>query len=62
VGLEAQRTAIESFAAAEGFEIVTEVETGKDSDALERRPQLSAAREFADERKRWGVAAALNRA
>jgi hypothetical protein len=34
------------FAAAEGFDLVaefTEVETGKGSDALDRRPQLAAA-------------------
>lgn len=46
LGLEAQREAIARFAAAEGFEIVAElveVETGKGSDALERRPQLAAA-------------------
>jgi DNA invertase Pin-like site-specific DNA recombinase len=46
LGLEAQRKAVSSFAEAEGFEIVaefTEVETGKGSDALDRRPQLKAA-------------------
>jgi DNA invertase Pin-like site-specific DNA recombinase len=46
LGLEARRKAIASFAEAEGFEIVaefTEVETGKGSDALDRRPQLKAA-------------------
>ena len=46
LGLEAQRKAVTSFAEAEGFEIVaefTEVETGKGSDALDRRPQLKAA-------------------
>src|SRR5258708_18024234 len=45
LGLEAQRKAVVSFAEAEGFEIVaefTEVETGKGSDALDRRPQLKA--------------------
>ena len=43
LGLEAQRKAVASFAEAEGFEIIaefTEVETGKGSDALDRRPQL----------------------
>ena len=43
LGLEAQRAAVEAFAKAEGFDIVesfTEVETGKGSDALDRRPQL----------------------
>lgn len=46
LGLEAQRDAIERFAAAEGFTIVAsfvETETGKGADALERRPQLAAA-------------------
>ena len=50
LGLEAQRDAILSFAAAEGFELVrtfTEVETGKGADALDRRPQLAAALEAA---------------
>ncbi len=46
LGLEAQREAIASFAAAEGIEIsgeFIEIETGKGADALERRPQLAAA-------------------
>ena len=46
LGIEAQRQAVARFADAEGFEIVaefTEVETGKGSDAIERRPQLAAA-------------------
>jgi DNA invertase Pin-like site-specific DNA recombinase len=46
LGLEAQRDAIERFAAAEGFTIVAsflETETGKGHDALDRRPQLAAA-------------------
>jgi DNA invertase Pin-like site-specific DNA recombinase len=46
LGLEAQRRAIASFAAAEGFEIVAEfveAESGKGSDALDRRPELKAA-------------------
>ncbi len=46
LGLEAQRKAVAAFAAAEGFELAaefTEVETGKGSDALDRRPQLKAA-------------------
>ena len=40
-GLEAQQEALSRFADAEGFELVRtfiEVETGKGSDALERRP------------------------
>ena len=46
LGLEAQRAAVAAFAKANGFEVVaefTDVETGKGNDALERRPQLSAA-------------------
>src|SRR4051812_25981212 len=46
LGLEAQRQAVERFAAEHGFMIVetyAEVETGKGSDALDRRPQLAAA-------------------
>jgi DNA invertase Pin-like site-specific DNA recombinase len=46
LGIEAQRGAIAAFAKAEGFEVAAEfeeVETGKGSDALERRPKLSAA-------------------
>src|SRR5579864_2511273 len=46
LGIEAQREALARFAAGEGFEIVAEfveVETGKGSDALDRRPQLAAA-------------------
>src|SRR3954465_10744805 len=46
LGLDAQRTAIERFAAAESLTFVAEyveAETGKGSDALGRRPQLAAA-------------------
>ena len=46
LGLESQRAAVLRFAEAEGFDIaaeLTEIETGKSSDALDRRPQLSAA-------------------
>jgi DNA invertase Pin-like site-specific DNA recombinase len=46
LGIEAQRQALAHFAQAEGFEVVrefVEVETGKGSDALDRRPQLKAA-------------------
>ena len=46
LGIEAQRDALVRFAGSEGFEIVAEfveVETGKGSDALDRRPQLVAA-------------------
>jgi DNA invertase Pin-like site-specific DNA recombinase len=46
LGIEAQREALSRFAAGEGFEIVAEfveIETGKGSDALDRRPELAAA-------------------
>jgi DNA invertase Pin-like site-specific DNA recombinase len=46
LGIEAQRSAIARFAETEGYEIVrefVEVETGKGADALDRRPELSAA-------------------
>jgi len=43
LGLEAQRDNIARFAQTEGCEVIgeyVEVETGKGSDALDRRPQL----------------------
>ena len=43
LGLEAQRSAVQAFAKAEGLDVAaeyTEVETGKGADALDRRPQL----------------------
>jgi DNA invertase Pin-like site-specific DNA recombinase len=46
LGIEAQRAAIASFAAAQGAHVAAEyveVETGKGADALDRRPKLSAA-------------------
>jgi DNA invertase Pin-like site-specific DNA recombinase len=46
LGIEAQRAAIERFAAAESLLIsaeYSEFETGKGADALDRRPQLAAA-------------------
>jgi DNA invertase Pin-like site-specific DNA recombinase len=64
LGLEAQRNAIVSFAAAEGFELVrtfTEVETGKGSDALDRRPQLAAALEAARKSKCPVIVSKLDR-
>jgi DNA invertase Pin-like site-specific DNA recombinase len=53
LGLEAQRNALERFAVSEGFRIArefVEVDTGKGSDAIERRPQLAEA--LAEARKR----------
>lgn len=46
LGIEAQRHALAQFAAAGGYQVhheFVEVETGKGSDALDRRPQLKAA-------------------
>ena len=46
LGLDAQRERCAQFAAQNGLEVAaafTEVETGKGSDALDRRPQLAAA-------------------
>jgi DNA invertase Pin-like site-specific DNA recombinase len=53
LGLEAQKAALSRFAEVERLEIIAqyvEVESGKGSDALDRRPQLSAA--LTDARKR----------
>ena len=46
LGIEAQRAAVTRFAEAEGMALLAEyveVETGKGSDALDRRPQLATA-------------------
>jgi DNA invertase Pin-like site-specific DNA recombinase len=46
LGLEAQQAALARFAEAEGYDLIEtfqEVETGKGADALDRRPQLTAA-------------------
>jgi DNA invertase Pin-like site-specific DNA recombinase len=46
LGIEAQRHTLANFAQAEGLTVTrefVEVETGKGSDALDRRPQLKAA-------------------
>ena len=62
--LEAQRRAVASFAAAEGFIIIaefTEVETGKGSDALDRRPELKAALKSAKKAKCEVAVAKLDR-
>jgi DNA invertase Pin-like site-specific DNA recombinase len=64
LGLEGQRAAVQAFAKTEGFEIVaefTEVETGKGSDALERRPQLKAALKAAKKAKCEVAVAKLDR-
>ena len=64
LGLEGQRAAVKTFAKAEGFEIVaefTEVETGKGSDALDRRPELKAALKAAKKAKCEVAVAKLDR-
>ncbi|WP_426616136.1 recombinase family protein [Bradyrhizobium sp. McL0616] len=46
LGIDAQRQTLAHFATTEGYEVArefVEVETGKGSDALDRRPQLNAA-------------------
>jgi DNA invertase Pin-like site-specific DNA recombinase len=64
LGLEAQRKAVEAFAAAEAMQIVhefTEVETGKGADALDKRPELAAALRQARKSKASVVVAKLDR-
>lgn len=64
LGLEAQRNAVARFAEVEGISIIaefTEVETGKGADALDRRPQLSAALASARAAKCPVVVAKLDR-
>src|SRR3954451_11293220 len=64
LGIEAQRAAVGRFAAEHGFAIVAEhleVETGKGSDALDRRPQLAAALKRAKAEKCPVVVAKLDR-
>jgi DNA invertase Pin-like site-specific DNA recombinase len=64
LGLEAQRHTIARFAEAEGFEIAgefVEVETGKGSDAIERRPQLAKALAEAKKLKCSVIVAKLDR-
>ena len=46
LGIEAQKMAVQQFAAAQGYDLIAEyveVETGKGADALDRRPELNAA-------------------
>jgi DNA invertase Pin-like site-specific DNA recombinase len=64
LGLEAQRAAVAAFAKSEGFEVTaefTEVETGKGSDALDRRPRLRAALKAAKQIKCEVAVAKLDR-
>jgi DNA invertase Pin-like site-specific DNA recombinase len=64
LGLGAQLAALERFAIAEGYNFVQafeEVETGKGADALDRRPQLSAALKAAKQHKAPIIVAMLDR-
>ena len=64
LGIDAQRAAIERFAATESLAIsaeFVEFESGKGADALERRPQLAAALAAAKARKCSVVVAKLDR-
>jgi DNA invertase Pin-like site-specific DNA recombinase len=64
LGLEAQRQAVERFAANEAMHVAfefTEVETGKGSDALDKRPKLAEALKAAKKLKAPIVVAKLDR-
>lgn len=64
LGLQDQQEAIRAFAAREGFKVAeefTEVETGKGSDAIDRRPQLAAALRAARKLRAAVVVAKLDR-
>ena len=64
LGLDAQRERCQAFAAQNGLEVADsfiEVETGKGSDALERRPQLAAALAAAKRLKCHVLVAKLDR-
>src|ERR1700704_4297261 len=64
LGIEAQRQSLRQFAKAEGLELgreFVEVETGKGSDALDRRPQLKAALAAAKKLKCHVAVAKLDR-
>lgn len=64
LGIEAQRETIARFATAEGMTIVAEhleVETGKGSDALNCRPELTAALQAARKAKCPVIVAKLDR-
>ncbi len=64
LGIEAQRAAIARFAEAEGISLIgeyVEAETGKGTDALDRRPQLAAALTAAKSAKCCVVVSKLDR-
>jgi DNA invertase Pin-like site-specific DNA recombinase len=64
LGLEAQREVIARFCDAEGIDVLAEyreIETGKDHDALNKRPELKAALDHARREKADIVVAKLDR-
>jgi len=64
LGLEAQRSAVATYLNGGCWQIVTEfteIETGKGSDALDRRPQLKAALKAAKKAKCEVAVAKLDR-
>lgn len=64
LGLEAQQQTLARFAEAEGYNLIRtfeEIETGKGADALDRRPQLSAAMKAAKQHKAPIIVAKLDR-
>jgi DNA invertase Pin-like site-specific DNA recombinase len=64
LGLEPQQAALARFAEAEGYKLIQtfeEIETGKGADALDRRPQLSAALKVARRHKAPIIVAKLDR-
>lgn len=64
LGIEAQRAAIVRFAHDEGIDLVgefVEIDTGKGSDALDRRPELASALHAAKKRKCPVLVAKLDR-
>jgi DNA invertase Pin-like site-specific DNA recombinase len=64
LGLEAQQTAIATFAKAEGLKIIgeyVEIETGKGANALDRRPKLAAALKAASKQDASVCVAKLDR-
>jgi hypothetical protein len=64
LGIDAQRSAIDHFAARESLTVAAEfveAETGKGADALDRRPQLAAALAAAKAAKCSVVVAKLDR-
>jgi DNA invertase Pin-like site-specific DNA recombinase len=64
LGSKAQQAVLVRFAEAEGFDLIetfNEVETGKGSDALDRRPQLAEALRVAKRHKAPIIVAKLDR-